>query len=60
MKLKNIHEINLLPYNEIAESKYKRFNKPARLRNLKTQDEESLNRMICYFSNLNTEVSLRG
>jgi pyruvate formate lyase activating enzyme len=60
MKLKNIHEINLLPYNEIAESKYKRFNKPARLRNLKTQDEESLNRMIFYFSNLNTEVSLRG
>jgi len=60
MKLKNIKKIDLLPYNEIAESKYKRFNKPTRLGNLKTQDEEKLIQIKSYFGDLDSEISLRG
>ncbi len=60
MKLKNINKIDLLPYNEIAKSKYKRFNKPSRLGDLKTQDEEQLNEIKNYFGDLDLEVSVRG
>lgn len=60
MKLKNIRKIDLLPYNEIAESKYRRFNRPSRLGNLKTQDEEKLNKIINYFGDLDSEISVRG
>ena len=60
MKLQNIKRIDLLPYNEISESKYKRFNKPSRLGNLKTQDEKKLNEIRNYFGNLGTEISVRG
>lgn len=60
MKLENIKRIDLLPYNEIAESKYKRFNKPSRLGNLKTQDEDKLNKIKNYFGDPRFEVSLRG
>lgn len=60
LKLRNIKKIDLLPYNEIAGSKYKRFNRPSRLGNLKTQDEEKLNEIKTYFRSLNSEISLRG
>jgi pyruvate formate lyase activating enzyme len=60
LKLKNIRKIDLLPYNEIAESKYKRFNKPPRLGKLKTQDEEKLNQIRNYFNDLGPEISIRG
>jgi pyruvate formate lyase activating enzyme len=60
MKLQNIKKIDLLPYNEIAGSKYKRFNRPSRIGNLKTQDEEKLEEIKTYFRGLNSEISLRG
>ena len=60
MTLENIKKIDLLPYNEVAESKYKRFNKRPRLGNLKTQDEAKLNEIKSYFDNPGFEVSLRG
>lgn len=60
MQLKNINKIDLLPYNEIAESKYKRFDKPSRLGNLKTQDEEKLEEIKTYFGHLSSEISVRG
>ncbi len=60
MNLENIRKIDLLPYNEIAKSKYKRFNKPSRLGNLKTQDEEKLNEIKSYFVDSRFEVSLKG
>jgi len=60
INLENIRKIDLLPYNEIAESKYKRFNKPSRLGNLKTQDEDKLNEIKSYFRDLRFEVSLKG
>ena len=60
MTLENIKKIDLLPYNEVAESKYKRFNKTSRLGNLKTQDEAKLNEIKSYFGDSGFEVSLRG
>lgn len=60
MGLDNIRKIDLLPYNEIAESKYKRLNKPSRIGNLKTQDEDKLNKIKSYFGSSRFEVSLRG
>ncbi len=60
MRLDNIRKIDLLPYNEVAESKYKRFNKPSRLGNLKTQNEDKLNEIINYFGDTRFEVSVRG
>ncbi len=59
MKLDNIRKIDLLPYNEVAESKYKRFNKPSRLGNLKSQNEDKLNEIKNYFDT-RFEVSVRG
>ncbi len=60
MRLDNIRKIDLLPYNEVADSKYKRFNKPSRLGNLKTQDEDKLNEIKSYFEDSRFEVTLRG
>lgn len=60
MKLKNVKKVDLLPYNEIAESKYKRFNinyKPGRL---KMQDEGKLNKIKTYFEDLGLEILVRG
>ncbi len=58
--LDNIRKIDLLPYNEIAESKYKRFNMTSRAGNLKTQDEDKLHEILNYFRDPRFEVSLRG
>ncbi len=60
MTLENIRKIDLLPYNEMAESKYKRFKKPSRLGPLKTQNEEKLEEIKNYFGDSGFEVSLRG
>ena len=58
--LKNIKRIDLLPYNEIAESKYKRFNKPSSLGSLKSQSEEELSNIKSVFNNLDIEILIRG
>ncbi len=58
--LKNIGQIDLLPYNKIAESKYKRFNKPSLLGNLQTQTKEKLIEIKSLFNSVDAEVSLRG
>ena len=60
VNINNIRKIDLLPYNEVAESKYKRFNKPSRLGNLRTQDEDKLNKIKTYFGDSRFEVSIRG
>ena len=59
-KFKNINRVDLLPYNEFAESKYRRFNKPSRFGKLITQDEESLNEIKSYFNNTELNISIRG
>ena len=58
--LKNIKRIDLLPYNEIAESKYKRLNKPSSLGALKSQSETELNNIKSVFNKLEVEISIRG
>ncbi len=60
MNLDNIRKVDLLPYNEVAESKYKRFNKPSRLGSLKAQDDAKLNEIKNYFGDARFDVSLRG
>lgn len=59
-KLKNVRRIDLLPYNEIAESKYKRFNIAYRPGKLITQNENKLNEIIKYFNNTGLEILTRG
>lgn len=58
--LKHVKQIDLLPYNKISESKYKRFNKPSKLGELQTQSEERLLEIKSLFDSLNVKVSLKG
>jgi pyruvate formate lyase activating enzyme len=58
--LKNIRRIDILPYNEIAEAKYKRFNRINKTGKLKTQSPEKLYEFRLLFQKLTTEVTIRG
>ena len=58
--LKNVRQIDLLPYNKISESKYKRFNKPSLLGQLQSQTDEKLFEIKSMFDTLNIKISLRG
>ena len=58
--LKLVKQIHLLPYNKIAEFKYKRFNKPSKLGELQTQSEEKLQEIKSLFGVLDIKVSLKG
>ena len=59
-RLKNVRQIDLLPYNKISENKYKRFKTPSSLGELQTQSEEKLFKIKSFFDDLNIKVSLRG
>ena len=59
-KLKNIRQIDLLPYNKISESKYKRLNKNSLLGQLETQSEEKLVNIKSLFNNLDIPILLKG
>ncbi len=58
--LKNITKIDLLPYNELSESKYKRFDKNNCLKNKKMQPEEKLNKIVKLLETYGYNISLRG
>ena len=58
--LKNVRQIDLLPYNKISESKYKRFNKPSLLGQLQSQTDEKLLEIMSMFDALDIKISLRG
>lgn len=58
--LDNIRQIDLLPYNKISESKYKRLNKTSLLGNLQPQSEEKLIEIKSLFNSIDIKVSLRG
>ena len=58
--LKNVRQVDLLPYNKISESKYKRFKKHSLIGELLTQSEEKLLEIKSSFDDLNIKVSLRG
>ena len=57
-KIKNIPEINLLKYNKIGESKYKRFGIENSFRNDNIQSEEMLNELIHLFKDFKTTVKI--
>lgn len=58
--LKNIKQIDLLPYNKIAESKYKRLNRLSKIGELQTQSSEKLLEIKSLFDPLDVKVSIRG
>lgn len=58
--LNNIKRIDLLPYNEIAISKFRRFNLHRKIGSLKTQSAAKLNELKTAFKKINTEINLRG
>lgn len=58
--LKNIKRIDLLPYNEIASSKYRRFNRKLLIDNSKTQTETELEKIKSKFTGTGIEILIRG
>ena len=59
IKLKNINRIDLLPYNKLAEDKYRRLQQKPQLGNLETQTQEKLeeiNNLVKSFG-FNTKIN---
>ncbi len=54
------YPIDLLPFNELAESKYERFNIPLKLKEKKTQSPETLDRIKKLFIDNDFEVTIGG
>ncbi len=59
-KLKNISNVDLLPYNELSESKNKKFCSKVQLESLKIQSDESLTKIKKTFEPLGVEITIRG
>jgi len=59
-QLKNIKEINLLPYNIFGKSKYKKFNFDNKLTGLETQTEEQLRQMIKPFEGTGLKIRIES
>lgn len=57
---KAVKQVDLLPYNEFADSKYKRLNMNHQIMGLKKQSDEKLEYIKNIFSNLPVKVTLRG
>lgn len=55
-----IKQIDLLPFNQFARSKYHRFNKESRLDQLKIQSQHELEKMAAVFQNTNLDVTIRS
>ncbi|MCF8298851.1 MAG: glycyl-radical enzyme activating protein [Saprospiraceae bacterium] len=58
--LKNINQIDLLPYHNISNSKYKRFDKKNRLENIKSLSEKDMDSIKEEFENLGFTVGIGG
>jgi pyruvate formate lyase activating enzyme len=58
--LKNATNIDLLPFNELIDGKYRRLEKKLELQNLKTQSDDILNQILEKFKVTEKEISLRG
>ena len=58
--LKNISNIDVLPFNELIDGKYSRLEKSLSLKELKMQSEEELKEISGKFDGLGYEVSIRG
>ncbi len=59
-KLKNVKKIILLPYNKLAEDKYRRLDQKPKLGNLETQTSEKLEELLNYVTSFNVKVELNG
>ncbi len=58
--IKNIKEVDLLPYNELSEGKYKRFSKENGLKDLKMQSQEKIDKIINIFKPYGYEITVKG
>ena len=58
--LRNISNIDILPFNELIDGKYKRLEKKLDLQKLKMQTDEELKLVTRKFEGLNCEISIRG
>ena len=54
------HPVELLPYNELAEDKYRRLKKKSRIGNLRTQSSRKLDEIKNYISSFGLNVKLNG
>jgi len=59
-KQKKLSRVDLLPYNKLAEDKYKRLNLKSKLGKLKTQTPEKLERTKCIVESFGLNVELKG
>jgi pyruvate formate lyase activating enzyme len=59
-KTENIKKINLLPFHKIGSSKYKRFNLPYRMDNVKQPSNERMKELKEFFSNTDVKVKIGG
>lgn len=60
LQFTNINRIDLLPYNELAEDKYRRLNQTAKLGNLQTQSKLKLDELKNYVESFGFDVELNG
>lgn len=58
--LKNINQIDLLPYHNISNSKYQRFDKENRLENIKSLSEKDIDSIKEEFENFGFTVGIGG
>ncbi|MDX1700448.1 MAG: glycyl-radical enzyme activating protein [Melioribacteraceae bacterium] len=60
LKFNYVDEVELLPYNKLAEDKYRRLNQKPDLGNLQTQSSEKLSELLNFMLNYDLKVSIRG
>jgi len=58
--LRNISEVNLLPYNKFAEYKMIKFNKNSKIKKFKTQTNEEIDQIKNYFESVKYKVNIGG
>ena len=58
--LKNIHRVDLLPYNKLGEEKYRRLNRVYRTKDIPIPSEERMEEIKTYFEREGLKVKLGG
>ncbi|HSH50823.1 MAG TPA: hypothetical protein VK982_03780, partial [Bacteroidales bacterium] len=58
--LKNINHLDLLPYHNIQNGKYERFNKENKMENIQPPSDEELNRLKSEFESIGFNVGMGG
>jgi len=60
VKLNNIDRIDLLPYNKLAEDKYRRLNQKSQLGTLETQSDNKLQKLLYLMESFGFKTKLSG